>query len=283
MLQPAFVFRGHQAAVNSVCFFGGDRFLVSGDQDGHLIVWNMMLKRQLAKAASAHAAAILAVCGLGSDTVISQGRDNKLCVWRLEASEFTGDLHLVRSLHIDSLSFCKFTYSMSSWIAFLTDAGAGTACLLNVRSNEQRTLDIGLKSRTKSAGSRDDSPMCLKLVASDEQATGLSLLVGYESTTLQQFDVANEAAVCQRSVSTGHSEPIMSLDYDSQRRLVYTCSADNQVHCFAPGDGSTGFDQVATAKLKNPGCAEIRCFPQLVAVAGWDYAVHLFTSDLEPL
>ncbi|KAJ2579242.1 Astra associated protein 1 Asa1 [Coemansia sp. RSA 1836] len=285
MIQPDFVFRGHQDAVNSVCFFGDDRFLVSGDQDGHLIVWNMMLKRQLAKATSAHSAAILAVCGLNANTVVSQGRDNKLCIWELVASEFSGDLQLVKSLPVDSMNFCKFSHSSSSWIAFLTDAGAGQACLLNLDSGDQHSLDIGHKSRTK-AGSRDDSPMCIKLVAQNEPLS-LQLFVGYESTMLRQFDITESnntmSAVSKRAVITAHEEPIMSLDYDSQRQLVYTCAADNKVCCFA-ADG-LAFKEHAAAELKNPGSAEIRCFSEqaLVAVAGWDYAVHIFaSSDLKP-
>ncbi|KAJ2883940.1 Guanine nucleotide binding protein (G protein), beta polypeptide 1-like [Coemansia aciculifera] len=292
MLQPDFVFRGHLAAVNSVCFFSDDRLLVSGDQDGHLIVWNMMLKRQLAKVTGAHTAAILTVCGLGTDTIVSQGRDNKLCIWTLIASEFSGELRLIKSLAVDSMNFCKFSYATilgSSWIAFLVDAGAGEACLLDVSSGEQHSLNIGHKSRTK-AGSRDDSPMCIKLVASasgDGESQKLELFVGYESNMLQQFGINTSdsklSAVLKRSVTTVHTEPIMSLDYDSQRQLVYTCAADNKVCCYA-ADGSGFKEHAAAVELKNPGSSEIRCFSvlALVTVASWDYAVHLLTSDLEP-
>ncbi|KAJ1887428.1 Astra associated protein 1 Asa1 [Coemansia sp. S17] len=288
MHQPDFVFRGHLAAVNSICFFSDDRLLVSGDQDGHLIVWSMMLKRQLAKVASAHSAAILTVCGLGADTVVSQGRDNKLCIWTLVASEFSGELRLFKSLAVDSMNFCKFSYATiqsSSWIAFLVDAGAGEACLLDVGSEEQHSLNIGHKSRTK-AGSRDDSPMCIKLVASGESKQ-LELFVGYESNMLQQFGIntsdSKMSAVLRRSVTTVHTEPIMSLDYDSQRQLVYTCAADNKVCCYT-AHGSGFKEHTAAVELKNPGNSEIRCFSALalVAVASWDYTVHLFTSDLEP-
>ncbi|KAJ2682084.1 Guanine nucleotide binding protein (G protein), beta polypeptide 1-like [Coemansia spiralis] len=292
MIQPDFVFRGHQAAVNSVCFFGDDRLLVSGDQDGHLIVWNMMLKRQLAKATGAHTAPILAVCGLGTDTVVSQGRDNRLCVWALDASEFSGELRLTKTLAVDSMNFCKFSYATlrgSPWIVFLVSAGAGEAGLFDVASGEQHSLSIGHQSRTK-AGSRDDSPMCVKLVASasaDGVSQELELFVGYESTMLQQFSIdvsdIKVSAALRRSVTTAHSEPVMSLDYDSQRQLAYTCAADNKVCCYT-ADGSKFKEHVAAVELKNSGCSEIRCFPalNLVAVASWDYATHLFTSDLEP-
>ncbi|KAJ2493829.1 Guanine nucleotide binding protein (G protein), beta polypeptide 1-like [Coemansia sp. RSA 2050] len=292
MIQPDFVFRGHQAAVNSVCFFSDDCLLVSGDQDGCLIVWNMMLKRQLAKVTGAHTAAILSVCGLGTDTVVSQGRDNKLCIWALDASEFSGELRLIRTLAVDSMNFCKFSYATfqgTSWIVFLLGAGAGEACLLDVSSGEQNSLDIGHQSRTK-AGSRDDLPMCIKLVASageDRDSQELELFVGYESTMLRQFLInvsdTKMPAALRRSVTTAHSEPIMSLDYDSQRQLVYTCAADNKVCCYA-ADGSRFKEHAAAVELKNPGSSEIRCFSalDLVAVAGWDYATHLLTSDLVP-
>ncbi|KAJ2005877.1 Astra associated protein 1 Asa1 [Coemansia thaxteri] len=291
MLQPDFVFRGHHAAVNSVCFFGDDRYLVSADQDGHLIVWNMMLKRQLAKQSEAHSAPILSVCGLGSNTVVSQGRDNKLNIWLLSAGEFSGDLALVNSLPADSMTFCKFSHLRhldTLWIAFLESAGAGDLCLYSVSTGVQHKLSIGRKSNTK-AGIREDPPMCIRLAATGEESR-LVLFVGYESTVLQQFDIVPSAeggamtAVVARSVTTAHSEPIMSLDYDCQRRLVYTCAADNRVCCYTE-DGSTFKEHVHLAELQNAGCAEIRCYPELalVAVAGWDYAVHLFDSSLKPV
>ncbi|KAJ2868981.1 Astra associated protein 1 Asa1 [Coemansia erecta] len=255
MAQPDFVFRGHQAAVNSVRFFADDRFLVSGDQDGHLIVWNMLLKRQLASVPRAHSGPILAVCGVGVDTVVSQGRDNKLCVWRLEAGEFKGKLVLAKSMDVDAMSFCKFTVSSAdseTWIVALNDAGLGDAFAYEVDSGKHVSFNIGHKTSTPS-GSRHDPPMCLVL-----ECLPSSVRDGDER------------------------QPIMSIDFDNERQVLYTCAADNTVCCI-PVNDTDASNTTRHTTLKNAGAAEIRCFssPDLVAVAGWDYVARLYSKDLE--
>ncbi|KAJ2723882.1 Guanine nucleotide binding protein (G protein), beta polypeptide 1-like [Coemansia sp. Benny D115] len=289
MVQPDFVFRGHQCAVNSVAFFADDRFLVSGDQDGQLIVWNMLLKRQLLKKPAAHDGAILHACGFSSDTVISQGRDNKLNIWRLDASEFSGTLELRASVDIDSMNFCKFAYSIcgeSTWIVALEEAGAGKAYLYNLESEQTVKVSIGRKTHT-TAGRREDSPMCLKLIAPSDDR--FSLIVGYESAYLQVFDIvltspATCMARCTASVATAHKEPIMSIDYDCPKQLVYTCAADNLICCYRV-DKAQLVEHCAPGKLPNPGSSEVRCFfsPALVVSQGWDYLAHLFDNDLKPI
>ncbi|KAJ1951411.1 Astra associated protein 1 Asa1 [Linderina pennispora] len=129
--------------------------------------------------------------------------------------------------------------------------------------------------------------MCLKLVPVDGDGDTLGLVVGYESTTLQLFAVNvskdQHPAVLKSTQETAHSEPIMSIDYDSDGKTVYTCSADSKICRYAIS--SAGF-QVAQepGTVKHSGLAEIRCFslPKLVAAAGWDYALHLFDTDLKP-
>ncbi|KAI8324670.1 WD40 repeat-like protein, partial [Martensiomyces pterosporus] len=285
MSRPAFVFRGHQAPVNCVHFFADDRFLASGDQDGQVVVWNMLLKRQLVAEPDAHAGAVLAVCGVGSDTVVSQGRDNKLNIWKLGASEFSGVLNATESLDVDSMSFCKFTLAEgaeTAWIAALQDAGAGKALIYNIGKGTKSALAIGRTSQTK-AGGRDDSPMCLKLVPMGDQLLGL--FVGYESTTLQYFEIAIGPGVCsatrKHSVKTAHEEPIMGVDYDAESKRVYTCAADNRVCCYTL-DASGLHEATAPCLLKHPGSSEVRHFtsPPLVAVSGWDYALHLLDEQL---
>ncbi|KAI7829198.1 WD40-repeat-containing domain protein [Kickxella alabastrina] len=287
MGQPEFVFRGHQAAVNSVSFFADDRFLVSGDQDGHLIVWNMLLKRQLVTATAAHSAAILKACGVSGDTVLSQGRDNKLNIWKLVASEFSGSLELVRSIGADSMSFCKFSHCKvggTTWVVALENAGSGKAYMYNIDGSQHLSFSIERKSQTK-AGEREDSPMCMKLVS--QGTDRFLLLIGYESTMLQCFEILMDSAIsctsnCISAVATAHKEPVMSIDYDHQRKLVFTCAADNMVCCYSIE--ATGlYEVIPPAVLRNPGGSEVRCFlsPQLVVVAGWDYSIHIFRERME--
>ncbi|KAJ1720723.1 Astra associated protein 1 Asa1 [Coemansia erecta] len=294
MLQPDFVFRGHQAAVNSVRFFGDDRFLVSGDQDGVLIVWNMLLKRQLAQVKDAHSAAIVSVCGVGDRTVVTQGRDNKLKVWELDATEFSGRLDLVQSVDVDSINFCKFAYCVwdnTVWIAALDDAGSGSAFLYSLESRRKVSFSIGRRTRMKtSADGREDSPMCLGIEAIADRR--FKLLVAYESTVLQCFEISIDTSLgtytaeCTGSVTTAHVEPIMSLDYDPRQQLVYTCAADNKVCCYSMDEKSI-VSAAAPALLQNAGGSDIRRFSlgakSLIAVAGWDYCIHLFDDSLKSI
>ncbi|KAJ1992271.1 Astra associated protein 1 Asa1 [Coemansia spiralis] len=292
-MQPEFVFRGHQAAVNCVRFFADDRFMISGDQDGHLIVWNMLLKRQMAKAQAAHTNAILAVCGVGADTIISQGRDNRLCIWKLDASEFNGELELVKTLNVDSMSFCKFSLAINegkAWISAFDDAGSGKAFAYELSSDKRVSFNVGRQINSPN-GDRQDSPMCLKLEGhyndGDSDKERLVLLVGYESTVLQCFDlciaVLECSVVCRLSVKTLHTEPIMSMDYDIKNQRVYTCAADNRVCCIVLKPGFNAPEAMHDVLLRNAGSAEIRYFSslELVAVAGWDYTAHLYTSQLD--
>ncbi|KAJ2852571.1 Guanine nucleotide binding protein (G protein), beta polypeptide 1-like [Coemansia brasiliensis] len=280
MLQPDFVFRGHQSAVNCVHFMCDSRFLVSGDQDGKLIVWNMLLKRQLASVSTAHSGAVLAISSTKT-TIITQGRDNKLCLWLLDAQEFSGTLQLQRTLDIESMNFCKFS-SMSEWVAGLVAGSTESAFVYNVEQDKRLTFSIERKSFTR-MGTRQDTPMCLYLSYNDK----LELLVGYESNTLQCVELLvqdNSAdSRIKYAVDLPHKEPLMSIDMDAQKQMIYTCAADNTICCLA-AEPSNGKD-IKTAVIPHSGSSHIRCFAaaNLVAVAGWDYALHLYTLNLNPI
>ncbi|KAJ2777134.1 Astra associated protein 1 Asa1 [Coemansia javaensis] len=283
MAQPDFVFRGHRAAVNSVHFFAEDRLLVSGDQGGAVAVWSMPLRRQLAGAAAAHAGAVLAVSSAGAGTVISQGRDNALRVWALQAGEFAGELRLAAEVPVDSMSFCKFARAPgTAWLAALEEAGTGAAYVYSTATGERLGFCIARKTRTRMGG-REDPPMCLALAqAAAGSDHALDLYVGYESTALARFALRLGPGTCTASavweVQTPHTEPLMSIGVCAGR--VYTCAADSRVCSFA-ADAPAPPRAVGT--LPNPGAAEVCCSAgpprPLVVVAGWDYAAHVLAAD----
>ncbi|PIA13801.1 WD40 repeat-like protein [Coemansia reversa NRRL 1564] len=287
MLQPDFVFREHQAAVNCVHFFADDLYLVSGDQSGLLIVWNMLLKRPLVQVANAHSDAIIAVTNVGTDTVISQGRDSKIKIWSLTASELSGDLMLAKSLSVDSLSFCQFASASigpDTWIVAIESVDSGNAYIYNVHNEAKHSFSIRHKS-VMPMGTREDSPMCLRLIAYEDNH--LKLYVGYESTILQCFALTVSENECiaklVSSTTTPHKEPLMAVDINYQDCRLYTCAADNKVCCFVLESNGAVRDSVASVQLPNPGASGIRYFGScsLIAVAGWDYGVHLYTKSLE--
>lgn len=301
--QPLFVFRGHQASVNSVSFFADDLYLVSGDQDGHLIVWNMLLKRQLVKIDKAHMDPVVAVKGVGQAMVISQGRDSKLCIWELKVDSQLqrAELLLKKTLTVDSMSFCKFAFNQNisdqqRWIAGLEDAGTGRAFVYSIKDDKKYIIDAGRKTKAQnpteaaSMGSREDSITCIKLVVCDTETQGqLMMLVGYESAALQCIciDTIDSVHVSKtHSIQTAHQEPIMDLAYGFKHRCIHTCAADDKVCCYGI-DQADGFQELyPPVRMKNKGGAAIQALhctksSSLVLVAGWDYSVHVLAKDTE--
>lgn len=122
-LQPSYVLRGHGAAVSSVCFIRQNTRLLTGDQDGWAVLWNLPIKRPTA-VWRAHDGPVLALGAWGSDKIVTHGRDGKLNVWQLTADEEASfskqlpatdpSMHrkkpwLLHSLPVNTLNFCAFT------------------------------------------------------------------------------------------------------------------------------------------------------------------------------
>ncbi|KAK2737436.1 ASTRA complex subunit [Myotisia sp. PD_48] len=137
---PTFVLRGHTSPLHSLHFYNKNSRLVSGDADGWVIVWCMTSKRAVASW-KAHEGSVLGVQGVDLDEVgkgpekriftslmidLRHGRDHKLLVWRLNASdeEIVGkslpvdgnaqpeegtEPWLLHSLAVNALNFCAFS------------------------------------------------------------------------------------------------------------------------------------------------------------------------------
>eukprot|EP01051_Picozoa_sp_SAG22_P017957 SAG22_NODE_2897_length_2118_cov_2.553739_1_plen_298_part_00 len=92
---PLTVLRGHTADVNALAFgtpATGDaealQLLVSGDNDGHMRVWNMATRRTSVQVDAAHNASLLhfAFVGDGCTQLLSQSKDNTVKLWDLQHS-----------------------------------------------------------------------------------------------------------------------------------------------------------------------------------------------------
>ncbi|KAJ2338937.1 Astra associated protein 1 Asa1, partial [Coemansia sp. RSA 2618] len=281
---PDFVFRGHQASVNCVHFLANGRFLVSGDQDGRLIVWSMLLKRQLTSI-NAHSSAILAISSLGTNntadpfTLLTQGRDNKLHTWTLHTREFDASLELAATQPIESLNFCRFA-NADQWVVGLLagEDKLGRMFLYNAKTQYTSTFSV-----KRGSNAREDQPMCVALCA-EPNSDGLLLMVGYESNAVQCFHLRVSGDPVQASrvfgVQAPHKEPLMGVAVDRGNGRIYTCAADSKVCCFG-FDGSV-VSETAEAEMAHPGGSMVRCFdePKIVAVPGWDYALHLYDHGL---
>ena len=68
--QPVYVLRGHAAPVHALLFLHSNLYLVSGDADGWLVVWNITTRRPSA-VWHAHKNAILGMAPWGRDKLIT--------------------------------------------------------------------------------------------------------------------------------------------------------------------------------------------------------------------
>ncbi|KAG5915251.1 hypothetical protein E4U53_004511, partial [Claviceps sorghi] len=133
---PKFVLRGHQAAVHAAAFLRDNGRLATGDSQGFVVLWDLVVMRARA-VWRAHEDAMLGLCGWGRDKVITRsgaspeltlfrrrhGRDHRLIVWQLaeeDESRMSTALPLDGSaeerprpwilhiLEVNTMNFCSF-------------------------------------------------------------------------------------------------------------------------------------------------------------------------------
>ncbi|RCH80524.1 ASTRA complex subunit, partial [Rhizopus stolonifer] len=101
---PEYVFREHKATVNHVHIFDRDQHFASCDAEGWVVVWKMKTRRPISKW-KAHKESCLKVTTIENHTLISQGRDNMIHIWKSCLNE----PELVSSVVYNALGFCKFS------------------------------------------------------------------------------------------------------------------------------------------------------------------------------
>lgn len=69
---PAYVFRGHAAAVHVVRIIRNNLFLLTGDADGWVVVWDLLTRRPVV-VWRAHKTALLGAAEWGADKIITYG------------------------------------------------------------------------------------------------------------------------------------------------------------------------------------------------------------------
>ncbi|XP_035311768.1 guanine nucleotide-binding protein subunit beta-like protein 1 isoform X3 [Cricetulus griseus] len=123
------------------------------------------------------------------------------------------------------------------------------------------------------ADAKPGMPMCLGLWQTNSSPRPL-LLAGYEDGSVTLWDIL-ERKVCSRIAC--HEEPVMGLDFDSQKAKGVSGSAGKVLAVWSL-DGQQSLQVYKTHELTNPGIAEVTIRPdhKILATAGWDHRIRVF-------
>ena len=118
---PHCVLRGHTAEVTAAHFGqsdgAGQPLLFSAAADGELRAWSLRTHRSVASIAAHAGSSVLALHALGTERLLSQGRDGFMRVWDVHA----GLCGPVLELPVRSYNFCGCAPSLALTAAAATD------------------------------------------------------------------------------------------------------------------------------------------------------------------
>ncbi|KAI1360836.1 WD repeat-containing protein [Xylaria arbuscula] len=241
--QPKSVLRGHRTQVHATTFIRGNQRLASGDADGFVVLWDLTIMRPRA-VWRAHAGAILGISGWGDDKLITEGRDNRLIVWKIAAADEENlSMHLpldesaperpqpwiLHILEVNTMNFCSFAQCS---IASDIDLSTSDEVLLAVPNTlATEAVDIfHLPSQTRQGtvhlGSKTEKKgmvMALSLFWRDEY---LFLVAGYENGLAVVARRRHKGAYDILYKYQAHSQPILSLDVGPDKEYFLTSGAD---------------------------------------------------------
>ncbi|KAK5932977.1 hypothetical protein CgunFtcFv8_004641 [Champsocephalus gunnari] len=273
---PIFTLRGAGAPLNTLHFscHGGDTpLLFSGSGKGAIHMWNLNTRRAETVAEGHSGNSVVWVNTLqGTDTLISQGRDMRVCLWDLSE----GRTAVLDSLWTGSVGFCQCS---------LLEMSTGTHLLAFAGQQTEEIKIVELPSKTPVCTLIPDAKlgmvMCIKLWQPDS-GPGPLLLAGYEDGSLLLWDVTQRA---QLSQTKAHPEPVMCLTFDPQCLRGVSGSSEKDL-CSWRLDGQNNLQLQDSVPLVNPGVSQlcVRGDGKLLASAGWDHRVRIFGwKKLRPL
>ncbi|XP_038043278.1 guanine nucleotide-binding protein subunit beta-like protein 1 isoform X2 [Anas acuta] len=244
---PQFVLRGTSAAVHALHFSCGVQepdvpVLFSGSENGLINVWNLKTHR-VDKALDGHGRK--SVCWVetmdGKDRLLSQGRDQKICLWDLAE----GRASVTDSVFTENVGFCRCS-------------------LLKVAQG--RWL------------------MAMAAKALDEINCGSQplLLAGYEDGSVVLWNLSMGKVLSQLFC---HQEPVMSLDFDSEKAKGISGSSERALSIWSLNE-QQNLQVHTTHRLVNAGISDITIRPdkKILATAGWDHRIRVFGwKKMKPL
>ncbi|KAI9288997.1 WD40-repeat-containing domain protein [Umbelopsis sp. AD052] len=272
---PVYIFRGHKSQVNTLCWLDGDKYFCSGDLEGNLILWDVETRRPKQQW-RAHTESVLSVQAIDATTLVSQGRDNRIHTWKLEALTSSSPTPHSTLLY-NSVTFCKIalcSHDDHTLIAVPSHTDPGLIDIYDLFSQWRQVADIG-QEEIVTADSRDTA-MCLSMF---ERGTHVHLLAGYESGRLVLRIISGDKTDTIWATQA-HTAPVLSASVLSD--LVFSGCSDGLIVRAKLEDPT---DHRITNQSKR-GLEQIciRSDAKIIATAGWDSRIRIFSAKtLKPL
>lgn len=280
--------RGHSAAVRALDFNRAECMLVSGDDTGTIVIWNLATRRPL-HTWPAHANTILTVRFLSDSRLLTHGRDNKLRIWN------TCDAPKVEyEQDVNAMSFCSVATDGTRFPLLLAVPATTESSKIDVYSiSESMQLSRLFKALAppaapesgESGGNGGNGASTFEEIPTELDALEASLnmkgdgsvmalqfmsdtlVAGFESGRVVAFQ-QGAPPVCAKA----HKSAILSLVSDGTE--VYTGGADKRL---ARTDVRTGATHSIT---KLPGRAgSLALDDELRVAACWDQKLRVFSKD----
>ncbi|KAL1309361.1 hypothetical protein AAHE18_17G172200 [Arachis hypogaea] len=290
---PVAVLRGHRASVTDICFHPSDRILFSGIHSAaHGIV------------------AVTTSASLGTNKLVSQGRDGTVKVWDFAHAALSRSPLL--TINTNTYHFCKLStvkypkcfptkeLGRPSHIEILDDRSSSQSSEENMYADglqyvalagenpseveiwdlksAERFVRLPSSNPSSSSVCNKDRGMCmaLQLFLPSESQGSLNVLAGYEDGSMLWWDVRNPG-VPVTAVKL-HSEPVLSICIDGSCSGGISGAADDKIVMYSL-DHSSGICVIKKEiNLERPGISgtSIRPDEKIAATAGWDHRVRIY-------
>ncbi|XP_076125932.1 guanine nucleotide-binding protein subunit beta-like protein 1 [Alosa pseudoharengus] len=248
-------------------------YFVHSSTKGAVHIWNLNTRRPEKVLEGHGGSSVIWVNTLSRETVLSQGRDMRVCLWPL--SEGRGG-EVCDSLYTGSVGFCQCS---------LLSRGPSSSLLAYASEQMEEVKVMELPSNVPVCSLKPDKKlgmvMCLKIWQPDA-GEGPLLVAGYEDGSVLLWDVTQGRPLSSLSA---HPEPVMCLDVDPGRQRGVSGSAENTIRSWAL-DGQQNLQQQESVELLNPGISQlqVRGDGKILAAAGWDHRIRVFGwKRLKPL
>ncbi|XP_050762662.1 guanine nucleotide-binding protein subunit beta-like protein 1 isoform X2 [Gymnogyps californianus] len=304
---PQFVLRGTSAAVHTLHFSCGGQepdvpILFSGSENGFIHVWNLKTHR-VDTALDGHGRkSVYCVETMGGkNRLLSQGRDQRICFWDLAE----GRTSVTDSVFTENVGFCRCSLLKVAQGRWLMATAAKALEEVQVLELPSKTSVCTLKPEV---GAKLGMPMCLKLWQTkvgeatvqkcpllgteinrplirrclERLSSQPLLLAGYEDGSVVLWNLSMGKASSQLVC---HQEPVMSLDFDSEKAKGISGSSEKVLSIWSLNE-QQNLQVYKTHKLVNAGISDITIRPdkKILATAGWDHRIRIFGwKKLKPL